>query len=108
MLSRRNRTLPSPKATLHPPVWLLPMLMSLKFPPPLYFTVFMALVTFFIEVQSSVQSHPRTHERSDPGDASSPFHETSKTIMVLLDPSPMPVSGTPVVLAGRAVYGPAL
>src|SRR5687767_2658705 len=89
--SRRNRILPSPNATLQPPVWLLPMLMSFQLPPPLYLTVRMALVTFFIDVQSSFQWHPRGHARSEPGDSSIPRHAISNSMSVLLVPSLMPV-----------------
>src|SRR5262245_33415001 len=91
MVLLRKRTLPSPRATLQPLVWLLPMLMSLKLPPPLYLTVFMALVTFFIDVQSLSQAQPRGHPRSEPGDFSRPFQATSNNIRVLLVPSMMVV-----------------
>src|SRR5215212_1619026 len=107
MLLRRKRMLPSPNATLHPPEWLLPMLMSLKLPPPLYLTVFMAFVTFFIDVQSSPQWQPRGHARCEPGDTSRPFHATSKSISVLLVPSEIAVILTPVVTVGKDVYAPA-
>src|SRR5687768_5702383 len=105
--SQRNRTLPSLQATLHPPGWLLPMLMSLKLLPPLYRTVRMALNTFFIAVQSLFQAQPRGHARSDPGDSSRFFQATSNTISVLVVPSVMSVIFTVPSTGGRddAVVG---
>src|SRR5947209_13161437 len=85
MLSRRNRVLPSPNTTLHPLVWLLPMLTLLNVPLAVYVCTFIPLVTFFEQVLSLFQAYPRTQDRYDP--VSRAENEHSNTIRVLLVPS---------------------
>src|SRR5262249_30888981 len=105
--SPMKRTLPSPITALKPPGWLLPALMSLKLPPPLYLTVRGALVTSLEPVQSLSQAQPRAQERSEPGDASRPVQAHSKAMSVSLVPSMMLVRVTPLVGLGADDAAPA-